>query len=313
MLSGEYAVLKGAPALVMAVNRFARCTIASNDTNEWRFSSTGLLAQSTHPRAALGTPQNLAADDPARLAAWLVHTGRFEKQLAPGAHVHTDTSELYFHNSKLGLGSSAALTTALAGALHQVANREQPGFSELQAAHRASQGGVGSGLDVACSLHGGLIRFQDGQVCGRDWPADLHYRFIYAGKPASTPILVGRFNRWHEIAQKSHNLGPLTRLIDASTTLADGGINLDNFARYIDALHRLDEAATIGIFSPEHDAIATLARHQGVLYKPCGAGGGDLGVALAESADDLNQMCERLGEEHAAINLEIAPHGLNVG
>jgi len=67
--------------------------------------------------------------------------------------------------NKTGLGSSAALITALTGALLSLVGREaieSPGGNRLvhnlaQAAHCAAQGKVGSGFDIAAAVYGSCI------------------------------------------------------------------------------------------------------------------------------------------------------------
>jgi len=319
VLAGEYAVLAGAPSLVMAIDRLARCTITANSDDHWTFSSSGFEAESQHRLNALADPAKMAANDPARLLGWAL-TGWQKKpttdwlaQLPRGALVHTDTTEMYEGNLKLGLGSSAALMTAISGCLTAMVSAERPAFQAIHQAHQSSQGGIGSGLDVATSLTGGLIRFEAGTTTPGQWPNTLHYRFVYSGKPASTSKLVGRFNRYRETAQKSHSIEPLKTLIDASATLANGAINLDNLARYVCALKALDDAAEIGIYSAEHTSIAAEAERHQLIYKPCGAGGGDLGVAIGERVGDLENFTDALDKNFAVIDLEIAAHGLKIG
>ena len=41
VLSGEYAVLSGGPALVAAVDRRVTCTLSSREQGGWRFLSSG--------------------------------------------------------------------------------------------------------------------------------------------------------------------------------------------------------------------------------------------------------------------------------
>jgi phosphomevalonate kinase len=212
---------------------------------------------------------------------------------------------------KLGLGSSAALLIATYGALCRLHSGLSPEFTIANTAHRASQGGVGSGLDLAASLRGGLLRFQQGSSQPCQWPTELHYRFVYVGQPASTGKLVGSFYQWCDGGTPA----TVQILINAALKLADEAINLDNFDRYIHALRKMDEAATIGIYSIEHQYVATAAQRHGVLYKPCGAGGGDLGVALSDDPSKLRLLTEALERDHnnfAIIELEIATHGLTV-
>ncbi len=57
VLSGEYAVLAGAPALVAAVDRRVTCTLSSRDQGGWRFSSIGYKDEVTLTKEAVfGAP-----------------------------------------------------------------------------------------------------------------------------------------------------------------------------------------------------------------------------------------------------------------
>ena len=59
---------------------------------------------------------------------------------------------------------------------------------------------------------------------------------------------------------------------------------MDGFLKSIDdyaaGLARLSRAAGIPIVTAEHARIAQIAQTVGARYKPAGAGGGDLGIAL---------------------------------
>ena len=61
VLWGEYAVLEGAPALVMAVNRLARCTVVPRG-NDWQCRAEGFKAKherlSMAERAFRVSPEN---------------------------------------------------------------------------------------------------------------------------------------------------------------------------------------------------------------------------------------------------------------
>jgi len=179
VLAGEYAVLAGAPSLVMAVDRKAYCTITINGDKHWSFSSSGFSGTSQHSLDALTEPEKMTVNDPARLLGWVLRTGlasyaaNWHQNLPAGAHVHTDTQQMYEDQQKLGLGSSAALTTAISGCLAALISAERPSFESIHQAHQASQGGVGSGLDVATSLTGGLIRFESGTTSPAQWPCTI--------------------------------------------------------------------------------------------------------------------------------------------
>ena len=125
LLSGSYAVLEGAPALVCAVDRYAVAREASGD------------AASAEVAAAFGAE-------------------------APPS---VDVSALSRGGDKLGLGGSAAAVVAALG--YRFASRgEDLGrapvrdaiFRDARRAHARVQGG-GSGVDIAASVYGGVLRY----------------------------------------------------------------------------------------------------------------------------------------------------------
>ncbi|MEM7216837.1 MAG: hypothetical protein AAF515_00635 [Pseudomonadota bacterium] len=308
VLCGEYAVLVGAPALVMAVDRCVRAELTPRDTESqtWRFDAIGFAGSSTHPAEELADPSTFNDSDPARLWAHALATVGQDPSMAHACLL--DTSAMYAKSGrKLGLGSSAASTVACCGLLAARSGRQLT-FDLAKAAHSASQGGVGSGLDIAASMHGGLIRFASGHTEPRAWPNNLYYRFIDTGVAASTPPLVRRFDAWRQGGIPA----PLQALIDAATTLADEALNLDNLARYAAALEAMDRSAGIGIYSAEHRDCQSAAEACGVVYKPCGAGGGDLGIAISDGPDQLDRFARGIAKNYATIELGIAQHGLIV-
>jgi phosphomevalonate kinase len=78
-------------------------------------------------------------------------------------------------------------------------------------------------------------------------------------------------------------MGRLAGLSEASCKLfAAGDVEgfLDSIDAYAAGLNRLSQAAGIPIVTAEHTKIAEIAQSGGARYKPAGAGGGDLGIAL---------------------------------
>jgi phosphomevalonate kinase len=65
---------------------------------------------------------------------------------------------------------------------------------------------------------------------------------------------------------------------------------LRSVADYDDALRALDSGAGIGIYTPAHQRLAEIADAAGAVYKVSGAGGGDFGIALADSADVIARV-----------------------
>ena len=225
-------------------------------------------------------------------------------------HLEIDSSPCYLDGAKLGVGSSAAMVAAVASAF-SVLGGDSPRLAELYDIHARFQGG-GSGLDIAAAVTGGVIRFQDRRVVPARLPR-LGMAFVFAGTSTRTADLVARFESWRAGAMPS----VLRRLIEAAVEVADCTVNAEMFVaalgEYGDALERLDRLARIGIFGPGHQAARQIAARCGVVYKPCGAGGGDTGVAVAEDREAVARFA------HAAttagltmIPMEIARDGIRV-
>ena len=62
---------------------------------------------------------------------------------------------------------------------------------------------------------------------------------------------------------------------------------LDELHEYCQTLRYFDDDNELGIFDAGHDRMSDAAARVDVIYKPCGAGGGDVGIALAASAESL--------------------------
>lgn len=298
---GEYAVLDGAPAAVMAVER--RATVTLNRSPDSRqFSATGFLTPGAH------LPGSGLTDAPVTriVNLCLAHWGLSE--YPEGLSVHTDSSPFFRHGKKLGLGSSASVCVATYVALARLLGRDTS-VTEVLALHRQWQGG-GSGLDVAASWHGGTIRYQSGAVTPWAWPADLGYTLIWTGHSASTPESLGDFNRWRESA----TCDTLPALKEACDNLFAHGVTLARLHDYQKALAALDKAAALNIFTPQHARLATIANRTGLVYKPCGAGGGDIGIAFGHHPQQLTAFNEAAArEKFLPLETEIATHGVQFG
>ena len=294
VLAGEYAVLAGAPAVVAAIDRRVTCRISGRGAGAWSFRSRGFEARSTHSADTLPT----ASGDPATLVGHaLRRLGIDPGSLPEHLGFEIDSRPCYRGNAKLGLGSSAAATVAVAAAVSALGGIECT-LPQVLAIHRDLQGGSGSGLDVAAAFRGGVIRYQSGGARSIRLPDDIHCLFVYAGWATDTRDLVQRFDAWRD----SGDPPQLRRLVECAEAVAEpAGPFLDRLAEYVDALEALDRAAGIGIVSEPHAVAATLARRHGMLYKPCGAGGGDMGVALSKDDEAL-----------AAFGAAVAKAGLQV-
>ncbi len=293
VVSGEYAVLAGAPALVAAVDRRVSCVVTPRDDGDWQFDSdlapTVALAKADVFRAA---PDTLPG---------IVRQTIAEADAPPHLHVAVDSSACFLDGAKLGVGSSAALVAAMAGAFRALAGTALH-LSDLYRIHADFQGGSGSGLDVAAAVTGGVIRFEDRRVLPARLPR-LHTTVVFAGASTRTSELVARFDAWRATGAQP----ALERLIDAAVDVADCTADAEAFlealAVYAEALERLDRAASIGIFGPAHRSGQGIAERVGVVYKPCGAGGGDAGIGVARDAS----VAAAFARQAAQAGLTVVP------
>jgi diphosphomevalonate decarboxylase len=341
VLLGEYAVLEGAPALAIAANRRARvqlhplpgdrCEVTSPEID---VTSVGLyLDEHGLPdwRGNSEAARNLSQLD--QIIRGLAHEGvRMRHDRAFRLRLDTSTffGQVPGRRLKLGLGSSAALTVALAAALVLYAGRgalsadRGAWLERLVQLHRNLQGGHGSGVDVAASLLGGVILYQlaDGAHPAPSevrWPEGLHTLYVWSGRPASTPDLLARLSAWRmehatEYRRRMEELGAIAYAGADGVRQKQATAVLDAAKHYVAALEELGQASGVDIVSAEHARIARLARKCGALYKPCGAGGGDIGVALALEPECLRRLrvavtengfgCPPIAVDHTGLKLE---------
>ncbi|GLQ49087.1 phosphomevalonate kinase [Dyella flava] len=328
VLLGEYAVLEGAPALVLAVNRRAhvRIEVRSDGVCDVHAPDLGVSgARMTVEGGAL----RWRCDDVAAAKLSLVEhvwQGLVREGLAPeageGFSLHLDTSG-FFHvdgasRAKLGLGSSAALTVALASALAAFAGHADvlsdrtQWLRRLLHMHGGWQGGRGSGVDVAASVAGGLIRYQlAGQAreptfAPLPWPmTGVHCLFVWSGQSVSTNDFLQRLAQWRvsraaDYASHMRELGTLSEAGLDALGRQDAQSFVELTKAYASALQQFGHACGLEIYSPEQKKLADMASEAGVSYKPCGAGG-DFGVVFADDPERL-----------ATFERAIVPAGMHV-
>ncbi len=296
LIAGEYAVLDGGEAVVMAVNRRARAHLGDQPQELSPFLAA----------AARVVADELGADRADILARVVVDSGELR-----------DDS-----GAKLGLGSSAAATTAAIALalpppgdrklLHRVAHR----------AHAAAQGGTGSGADVAASVWGGVLLCRPPDRAGDplrtaplSLPADLVLVPVWLGRPADTRTLVAAmtdFARrepaacralYARIAAAAADLAAALRPYQAITALWEGGV----------AAAELGRAAGVEVVTEGHRMLNERAEALGGVAKATGAGGGDVALAAfasPEAAEHFRADARSLGMK--VLDLSVDPDGARV-
>lgn len=289
VISGAYAVLAGAPAIVSAVSRY--------------------VSADTARAPEFVTDEVQAALAPTERAPWF------------------DASQLRADGRKLGLGSSAAILVASLFALEQErepgldAEQRLLRVLELaQAAHRKAQGG-GSGVDVAASTRGGTLVYQLGPR-GASYravqiPAGLSLEIWTCPTSASTRELLAAVAETAQRTPDAYASAMGAQVLAAhDAALAIQRQEPRAFVRALRAqtraLSRLGQAASVPIVTPELAELAPLAEREGGALLPAGAGGGDIAlfVGRAASTSDLRAALEN--RAHRRLDADLSAPGVCV-
>lgn len=255
VLSGAYAVLEGAPALVTAVDRYV---VADTEL----------------------APEFVAAEVAPALG----------DRTAP----HVDASALRRDGRKLGIGSSAAITVASLAALALCdepllndATLAERVWRPALIAHRKGQGG-GSGIDVITSAFGGTRRcwLEGGDVRSRPHVLPIGTDVtVFASTSACATS--GMLARVRDFAKREPSR--YQERIAALSAAATRAARTSNIAELVHSLHdqvthlaQLGDDACVPIVPDPLRRIASSAYGDGVAVLPSGAGGGDVVLCIGE-------------------------------
>ncbi|MBN2364604.1 MAG: hypothetical protein EH225_00510 [Calditrichaeota bacterium] len=342
ILIGEYAVLEGAPAIVMAVDRYAKVEIDKNPLKRFEVNSPTLGIRNLEFRAdnlgKISYPPDTSPSVVEKLKffrAVFEYFYRYSNKIKPiPAQIFMlDTSEFYLRENgpKLGLGSSAALTVGLLRGLAELSGTDAISFHDprqlfslAQSIHHRMQGQKGSGIDIAASCYGGILRFRNVpdreavEIQKMTMPEDLFIIPVWSGTSASTPLMVEKVRKFRE--EQSHHYYTIMEKMGKISTIACKSLNnksgrkfLHQLQFYFEAMEDLGNKSGAGIISEEHRIIARLATGAGAVYKPSGAGGGDLGFAATDSQSIAEIVSEKfLRSGFQLINLKESPHGVSI-
>ena len=336
MLIGEYAVLDGASALVMAVDRRVHVSISRAAAQPGKLTAPQLgidrapMAIVNGTLCCRGRARKLPALTARMLPAIMRELGRHPGEIVD-LDLVIDSGELFESGAgapvKLGLGSSAAVSAALAVALEAwfesrlTAPDPERRLRRWLPVYRGALASTASGADLAASFFGGLNVFRgslDAPSCQPvKWPSGLLWRAIWVGQAAQTTDYVGAWERWKLAEPASaqdmgRRLGRVAR--DAVGSLGDAAALIEHCAEYADLLDAMGTAMGRQVMSAPHRRLAELGKKCGVVYKSCGAGGGDLGIALSTEPARLRAFDKRVADCHGVpLNLDVSTVGAVFG
>lgn len=347
MVAGEFAVLEPHYQLVvMAVDRYVEVTIEDSTKNElsltdfslnnlaWDYKTQAVHIYSADPRVSFVKE----AIDVALL--YLKEGGIVASPVAIQVKSELDDTA---SGHKYGLGSSAAVVTAIVASILAKFSPKQPTedvvFKLASIAHVRVQGN-GSGADIAASTYGGILTYTSFQaewllaeleyeksmhaLVEKDWkylsiepatlPTELSLCIGWTGSPASTGSLVKEIRKLKgETAYKQFLSGSAEAVTEILTGMKQDDVSL--FLTGIEAnrvaLAALGLAANVVIETERLRSLSDIAKGLGGAGKLSGAGGGDCGIAFVQSEMAANILSKQwLTAEIKPLELQLSEAGV---
>ncbi len=293
VVSGAYAVLEGAPALVASVDRYVVADASRTST---------LVTEEVRAAIEAGVLDHAPAFDASALRA----------PMPDGT------------TRKLGLGSSAAILVAsigaaLAGTIEDEETLRRVVFPLALAAHRKAQP-RGSGIDVASSVYGGIVscRLESGgalDVASFTLPEAVVLEIFACPTAASTGALVEKVQDFRSADPTAYR-----RLLEVTSDGARAALEARDamsfvraIALQIETLAELGRLAGAPIVVDDVAELRAFASAEGASFGPSGAGGGDIAlwVGLAPSSDAFRARAATRSLE--PLGAHIGVRGLSVG
>ncbi|MEV6905920.1 phosphomevalonate kinase [Amycolatopsis sp. NPDC051071] len=331
-LLGEYAVLEpGHAAILAAINRHVTVAVSSPASTSPTTSTapdvviaSDLCQPETQLRWRDGRLAGDTAHDDRRAHTTLIHIISAvevmddllaERGLPTPAMRISITSQLHEAGTKLGLGSSGAVTVATVTAVANFCAIRLSNHARFRLALIATARITphSSGGDLAASVWGGWLAYYAPdrteilkltrrrgiqETLRASWP-DFGLRRLpppdglalqvgWTGTPASTTAQTESHNlrTWQRSRAHRSFLDHMSWCVRAAMrafALGDRTRLLHEIRTGRHLLAQVDAEARLGIFTPQLTALCDAAEAAGAAAKPSGAGGGDCGIALLDS------------------------------
>jgi phosphomevalonate kinase len=348
LIAGEYAVLEpNQEAVVMAVNRYVTAYIEPSRRNQLFLPQLGLdhvtwdrNIQFNISDKRLHFIQNAISVVTRYLSEHSISLKPFYLEIKS----ELDDPET---GKKYGLGSSAAVVTAVVSAMlmmyeHQLALTLEKIFKLAAIAHLKTQKN-GSGVDIAASTYGGVLVYSAfrgdwvlneldrgvtiSELIAKPWPS-LSIRTItnsqlftfcvgWTKEAVSTGPLVQKVQKFREqqplayhqfIKESSLAVDHLLQGFEHN----DKGLAISSLLENRQALLIFAENAGITIETPQLKELCSIASRFGG-GKSSGAGGGDCGIALVKREDQIGTLFEEwTAKGIMPLKLAISQTGVSV-
>lgn len=276
MMTGEHAVVYGAPAIVCAIEQRIRIRVSTRADREIHIESA-LAAHHTDLATLADHPQ----------LRFLIAALR-QNPPASGLDIAIDSDI----DPTLGLGSSAAVTAAITALLYRLRGQNP----DLLALHRAAYRTIltvqqrGSGADLAASLAGGIIAYQNRPFTVITPlpapPSGLSLR--YAGYKTPTAEVLARIAASATVDPEYYR--DLYDRMGASSARSIAAAERGDWADFYHELNQYQEHMTeLGVCDHTQAEHLAAARPQAHAVKISGSGLGDCILALADQPPPQHQ------------------------
>ncbi len=291
MLMGEHAVLQGAKALVMAIDKRITVNLKLNPEKK---------TMPIQIRSSLGVYQKELAvieiQKPFQFVLAAIISQKTQISAGFDLEIESDCSD------QMGFGSSAAVTVATLAVLSAAFNFEIDIFESAKQVVRLVQGGVGSGADVAASLKGGVVYYGMEPRFIETLELDLPIVVKYTGSKKPTAEVIA----WVETQRKLYPriYKNFLNTIAACTEEAYDSLNNQDwqgFGKIMDFQHGI--MSTMGLSNSAIDkAIAGLKAEPNIYgAKISGSGLGDCVIGLGTTMPSI---------DNPAMSCALSPIGL---
>jgi len=313
-ISGEYLALDGSLATILSTKQRAKITIEDSKN-----TFNVLYSLPSNKSFAFNVNNDFKIDwinDHPREVGSFIEQAILEMQIKPTkVQFIIDTTNFYFQNKKIGIGSSSAISSALTKAINKYFDK---GYSKKKiidtaiSVHKRAQDSLGSGLDViAAFADSGLIECDLNTASRKswgilEWPKDLIIKGVITNKQSRTRDMIEKYlegrNQNKDFFKKFQlQANLLFKNLSSSWRDKDTRSILELMEEHNILMQELNEIYDLGIYTDEHQDLANLASQSGSFYKPSGAGGGDLGFILSDSEIKLKKLLKKIRSKNIEI------------
>ena len=304
-LSGEYMAIEGGRAITLSTPQNAKVSISkTNESNNLFLSS---MSDQAYPFRIDENMSLIWLDkDPKHLGSILKESiKQFDKGFS-GRLISIDTSDFYYQQRKIGIGSSSAVSVAITKALNRLFNSgltSQSIINHAREIHNRAQDSRGSGFDIITSFLEGrsfACRFVDETFDYQqiELPEAIKIFVIINDEYVETSGMIDRYNNAKSenrdyFSKHAPKMKEELEQLYASILNKDIESILQKLRGYNELLVDMDNVFNLGIFNNHHELI-NLSKDEDVFYKPSGSGGGDIGILISNDELRLEKVCKKI-------------------